>query len=92
MPPPVRQTGAMRTRRAELAEPGGLEGPEGDPPDATGPAKPSLFRRLWTRIKCIPRFPLILAVFGYLAADTPSLLPRPWYFQGLISGILPLIF
>ena len=82
----------MRTRRAELAEPGGLEGPEGDPPDATGPAKPSLFRRLWTRIKRIPRFPLILAVFGYLAADTPSLLPRPWYFQGLISGILALIF
>ena len=92
MPPPVRQTGAMRTRRADLAEPAGLEGPEGTPPDATGPARPSLFRRLWTRIKRIPRFPLILAVFGYLAADTPSLLPRPWYFQGLISGILALIF
>src|SRR4051812_24971931 len=85
----------MRTAPAELTEPDGLktaEAPVGDPPDATGPAKPGLFRRLWTRIKRIPRFPLILAVFGYLAADTPSLLPRPWYFQGLISGILALIF
>jgi uncharacterized membrane protein len=82
----------MRTGRADLAEPDGLEAPEGDPPDATSPAKPSLFRRLWNRILRIPRFPLVLAAFGFLAADTPSLLPRPWYFQGLISGILALIF
>ena len=82
----------MRTRPAQLAEPDGLDAPREDPPDEGGSAKPSLLRRLWARIKRIPRFPLILAVFGYLAADTPSLLPRPWYFQGLISGILALIF
>ena len=82
----------MRTRPAQLAEPDGLDAPEEDAPDEGGSAKPSLRRRLWARIKRIPRFPLILAVFGYLAADTPSLLPRPWYFQGLISGILALIF
>jgi uncharacterized membrane protein len=29
---------------------------------------------------------------GYVASDTPSLLPRPWYFQGLIGGISALIF
>ena len=39
-----------------------------------------------------PRFPLALAFLGYLASDTPSLLPRPWYFQGLIGGISALIF
>ena len=82
----------MRTRPADLAEPEGLESPAGDPPDAASPKKPGLLRRLWNRILRIPRFPLILAAFGYLAADTPSLLPRPWYFQGLISGILALIF
>ncbi|HEU4331067.1 MAG TPA: hypothetical protein VFR40_08095, partial [Lapillicoccus sp.] len=45
-------------------------------------------RRLWWRMKRwalgLPRFPLVLAFLGYLASDTPSLLPRPWYFQGLI--------
>jgi uncharacterized membrane protein len=54
------------------------------------------FRRLWWRLKRwalgLPRFPLALAFLGYLASDTPSLLPRPWYFQGLIGGISALIF
>ncbi len=27
------------------------------------------------------------AILGYAASYTPSLLPRPWYFQGLIAGI-----
>ena len=53
-------------------------------------------RRLWWRMKRwalgLPRFPLVLAFLGYLASDTPSLLPRPWYFQGLIGGISALIF
>jgi len=39
-------------------------------------------RRLWWRLKrwvlSLPRFPLALAFLGYLASDTPSLLPRPW--------------
>ena len=40
----------------------------------------------------LPRLAGLLALFGLLAADTPSLLPRPWYFQGLIGGISALIF
>ncbi len=27
------------------------------------------------------------ALVGYAAAYTPSLLPRPWYFQGLVAGL-----
>ncbi len=53
-------------------------------------------RRLWWRLKHwvlnLPRFPVALGFLGYLASDTPSLLPRPWYFQGLIGGISALIF
>jgi uncharacterized membrane protein len=53
-------------------------------------------RRLWWRLKHwvlnLPRFPVALGFIGYLASDTPSLLPRPWYFQGLIGGISALIF
>ncbi|MEP6650278.1 MAG: alpha/beta-hydrolase N-terminal domain-containing protein, partial [Lapillicoccus sp.] len=58
--------------------------------------RPSWPRRLWWRLRHwvanLPRFPVALAFFGYLASDTPSLLPRPWYFQGLIGGISALIF
>ena len=58
--------------------------------------RPSWPRRVWWRLKHwvlgLPRFPLALAFLGYLASDTPSLLPRPWYFQGLIGGISALIF
>jgi uncharacterized membrane protein len=58
--------------------------------------RPSRPRRLWWRLRRwvsnLPRFPLALAFVGYLASDTPSLLPRPWYFQGLIGGISALIF
>ncbi len=45
-----------------------------------------------TRFGRLPRLAGLLALFGLLAADTPSLLPRPWYFQGLIGGISALIF
>jgi uncharacterized membrane protein len=58
--------------------------------------RPSWPRRVWWRwrhwVTHLPRFPLALAFLGYLASDTPSLLPRPWYFQGLIGGISALIF
>ncbi|HEY8306846.1 MAG TPA: alpha/beta-hydrolase family protein [Lapillicoccus sp.] len=58
--------------------------------------RPSWPRRLWWRLRHwvlnLPRFPVALAFLGYLASDTPSLLPRPWYFQGLIGGISALIF
>jgi uncharacterized membrane protein len=58
--------------------------------------RPSRLRRLWWRfrrwVSNLPRFPVALAFVGYLASDTPSLLPRPWYFQGLIGGISALIF
>jgi uncharacterized membrane protein len=43
-------------------------------------------------LRQLPRIPLLFAVFGYLAAETPSLLPRPWYFQGLIAGMSAVIF
>jgi uncharacterized membrane protein len=56
----------------------------------------SRLRRLWWRLRHwvenLPRFPAALAFLGYLTSDTPSLLPRPWYFQGLIGGISALIF
>ena len=45
-----------------------------------------------SRVDRVPRLALAFAFFGYIAADTPSLLPRPWYFQGLIGGISALIF
>lgn len=50
--------------------------------------------RTWVaaRFVGVPRIALALSVVGYLASDTPSLLPRPWYFQGLIAGISALIF
>ena len=58
--------------------------------------RPSWPRRAWWRLRHwvlnLPRFPVALAFLGYLASDTPSLLPRPWYFQGLIGGISALIF
>ena len=57
---------------------------------------PSWPRRVWWRLRHwvlnLPRFPVALGFLGYLASDTPSLLPRPWYFQGLIGGISALIF
>lgn len=31
---------------------------------------------------------LVLALFAYLISVQPSLLPRPWYWQGVISGLL----
>jgi hypothetical protein len=37
-------------------------------------------------------FPLVLAAFGFLAADTPSLLPPGVVLPGLISEELALIF
>lgn len=65
-------------------------------PVAKRAAKPPLLRRVWWRLRHwvfhLPRFPVALAFLGYLASDTPSLLPRPWYFQGLIGGISALIF
>lgn len=58
--------------------------------------RPSWPRRAWSRLRHwvlnLPRFPVALGFLGYLASDTPSLLPRPWYFQGLIGGISALIF
>ena len=52
--------------------------------------------RAWTRrwhwVTHLPPLPTGLAVVGYLAAGTPSLLPRPFYFQGLIGGIAAMIF
>ena len=58
--------------------------------------RPSWPRRAWWRLRHwvlnLPRFPVALGFLGYLASDTPSLLPRPWYFQGLIGGISALIF
>ena len=91
LPPPVRETGPMRTRPAQLAEPDRLDAPRKTHPTRAGPPNRACSDACG-RAQRIPRFPLILTVFGYLAADTPSLLPRPWYFQGLISGILALIF
>jgi uncharacterized membrane protein len=65
-------------------------------PVETGTPKPPVLRRAWVRVRHwvanLPRFPTALAVLGYLASDTPSLLPRPWFFQGLIGGISALIF
>jgi uncharacterized membrane protein len=65
-------------------------------PVAERAVKVPLLRRLWWRLRHwvlnLPRFPVALAFVGYLASDTPSLLPRPWYFQGLIGGISSLIF
>jgi uncharacterized membrane protein len=58
--------------------------------------RPPRLRRTWFRLRHwvlnLPRFPVALSFLGYLASDTPSLLPRPWYFQGLIGGISALIF
>ncbi len=31
---------------------------------------------------------LVLAFFAYLISVQPSLLPRPWYWQGVVSGLL----
>ena len=39
-----------------------------------------------------PKLAATSALLAYLASDTPSLLPRPWYLQGLISGILAVSF
>jgi len=49
-------------------------------------------RTVIIRFARVHRLGGLLALFGLLAADTPSLLPRPWYFQGLIGGISALIF
>lgn len=35
---------------------------------------------------------MVLGVLGYLMSLTPSLLPRPWYFQGLVGGVSAAIF
>lgn len=40
----------------------------------------------------VPRTAAVMALFGLLASDTPSLLPRPWYFQGFIAGVTAVIF
>jgi len=34
---------------------------------------------------------LVLATAAYVSANTPSLLPRPWYLQGLIAAICALL-
>ncbi|MEP6629072.1 MAG: alpha/beta-hydrolase family protein [Lapillicoccus sp.] len=44
------------------------------------------------RVARIPRTAAVMALLGILASDTPSLLPRPWYFQGFISGITAVVF
>ncbi len=53
-------------------------------------------RRAWSwlrrRTAHVPRTAAVLAALGILASDTPSLLPRPWYFQGFIAGITGVVF
>lgn len=44
--------------------------------------------RAWTqRFGGLSRFGLALAGLWFVAANTPSLLPRPWWLQGLIAAI-----
>jgi uncharacterized membrane protein len=33
----------------------------------------------------------VIAIVAYIGANTPSLLPRPWYFQGLIAAVCALL-
>lgn len=49
---------------------------------------------MWVRRRTahVPRTAALLAFLGMLASDTPSLMPRPWYFQGFIAGITGVVF
>lgn len=40
-----------------------------------------------TRFGAISSAGALLALLAYIGSNTPSLLPRPWYFQGVIAGI-----
>lgn len=48
----------------------------------------------WLRaqIAGAPQTAVVLGVVGYLVSLTPSLLPRPWFFQGLVGGISAAMF
>ena len=92
-------TGTPRARGAAARQwpPWGSTPPPNAPSKTPGfpptvAAAPRRGSRCWHRHWKWPGFRWPCWGLGYLAADTPSLLPRPWYFQGLISGILALIF
>jgi uncharacterized membrane protein len=62
-----------------------------------GPDRAHSWAGRWRRVvlaqvATVPKIAAALALLAYLASDTPSLLPRPWYLQGLISGILAVSF
>lgn len=40
-----------------------------------------------TRLASLSVTGALFAVLGYIGANTPSLLPRPWYLQGLIAAV-----
>lgn len=56
------------------------------------PSRPALVERLadWRVRHGLRVLPSLLAVLGYVAALTPSLLPRPWWGQGVVSGLCAL--
>ena len=56
--------------------------PAADPPAATP-------RRPWWRLNYLG---LVFALLGIALALTPSILPRPWLFEGLIAGIGAALF
>ena len=70
-------------RGADTAEPTPEVGPTGE--EETPP--PVRFPRLRHYLRGLNHLGLVLALLAFLVSLTPSLLPRPWPAQGLVSGL-----